>query len=316
LDCQTTIVSPEVVSIEETEDWHVFGINEMTLSLGDNIAINYKLNVPNNTYKNVYMVFVYEDEEYIVTEYSMSGAYYSFKFDETRPHKMDTTVAAYVYGETDNGYELDYVLEYSIMKYCVNQLGKNPSKELRTVISDVLVYGAAVQRYVYGNKITQEDLITSKVIALGHTLTPTEYTGIPSGNNIVFNDVEPMAYYWKEVSLMLGSATEMYYRFKAPSIEGLKIKVEYSDQVVVYSEEDIVYEGNGIYRISIDCLTSMQYIYDVKATFIVNGVEASSMSDSINSYLFRQVDKQSGYTQEVMKALYVYGQSVRNYFGK
>ncbi|MBO5439377.1 MAG: hypothetical protein J6A53_01820 [Clostridia bacterium] len=316
LECGEVIVEPVEVTVTMTSDYEIFGIQEMTLSLANNIAINYKTNIP-SSYKNVYMVFVYEDSEYIVNEYSVSGAYYSFKFDETRPHKMASNVAAYIYGETEEGYTLDYILEYSIMKYCVNQLSRNPSAELKTVISDVLTYGAAVQRYVYGDKISEAELVTSMVEAKGYTLTPTAFPGIESGNQIKYDDVEPMTYYWTQVSLMLGSTTEMYFRFKAPSIDdGLKIKVEYSDQVIIYEADDIVSEGNGVYRISVDCLTSMQYVYDVKATFVVDDVELSSMTDSINSYLYRQVDKQSGYTQEVMKALYVYGQSVRGYFGK
>ncbi len=315
-ECGEVIVEPVEVTVTMTPDYKIFGIQEMTLSLANNIAINYKTNIP-SSYKNVYMVFVYEDSEYIVNEYSVSGAYYSFKFDETRPHKMASNVAAYIYGETEEGYTLDYILEYSIMKYCVNQLSRNPSAELKTVISDVLTYGAAVQRYVYGDKISEAELVTSMVEAKGYTLTPTAFPGIESGNQIKYDDVEPMTYYWTQVSLMLGSTTEMYFRFKAPSIDnGLKIKVEYSDQVVIYEADDIVSEGNGVYRISVDRLTSMQYVYDVKATFVVDDVELSSMTDSINSYLYRQVDKQSGYTQEVMKALYVYGQSVRGYFGK
>jgi hypothetical protein len=261
------------------------------------------------------MVFVYEGEEYIVEEYK-AGTQYGFKFDKTRPHKMSTNVEAYVYGLTEDGYVKDYVGEYSVMKYCVNQFKKQSNnKELLTLVSNVLTYGAAVQKYVNPNVAT-EDLVTTKVEALNYKLTPTAYTGIASGNQIVYDDVAPLEYRWTKLTLMLGSSTELYYRFKAPTIEGLQIKVEYNDQVVMYESEDIVSEGNGVYRIAIGCLKSTEYIYDVKATFVINGVEASSMTDSINSYLYRNVTKYDESTQEMMKALYVYGESVRAYFGK
>ena len=283
--CGTITVEPQNIPVTMTSDYNVFGIGSMTLSLKENIGINYKVNVPQE-YKKVYMVFYYENQYFEVVDYKLdSSSVYSFNFGETRPHKMEKNVEAYVYGETADGYTMDVVAEYSVMKYCSNQFKKNPNKkELLTVISDVLVYGAAVQRYVYGNTITDADLITSKVEALGYTLTPTSFAGIESGNKIIYDDKEPTEYRWTKVSLMLGSQTELYYRFKAPTVSGLVIKVEYSDQVVYLTEEDIVDEGNGVYRISIGCLTSMQYNYDVKATFIIDGVEASSMTDSINSY--------------------------------
>ena len=203
------------------------------------------------------------------------------------------------------------------MKYCTNQFKNKPNDtKLLTLVSNVLAYGAAVQNYVYNGNVAKEELVTSKVEALGYTLTPSVFTGIASGGQIVYDDIAPLEYRWTKVTLMLGSATEIYYRFKAPSIEGLQIKVEYNDQVVMYSEEDIVDEGSGVYRLAVGCLKSTEYIYDVKATFVINGEDASSVTDSVNSYLYRNVNKYDGVTQEMMKALYVYGESMRAYFDK
>ena len=149
----------------------------------------------------------------------------------------------------------------------------------------------------------------------GYELESTVFTGIENASDIAYADKEPFKYYWYDVQLMLGSSTVLYYNFQAPDIDGLSIKVEYSDQTIIFENEDIVSLGNGNYRIEIGTLASTQYVYDVKATFITaDGEEASSMTWSINGYLSKAVDAFSGETKELMKALYIYGESIRAYF--
>ena len=312
-ECGEVLVAPVEVVAGMTSSWKTFGINDMALALSNGISLNYNVNVASG-YTNPYMVFIYEGEEYIWTEYSGTGKLITFTFNHTRPHKMDANVEAYVYGETADGYVMDTIPEFSIMEYAKQALVayKNQPATV-TLICDILAYGAAVQKY-RNPAIAESELVTSKMAAAGYTLTPTEYTGIEGASKIKYEDKEPLKYYWDDVQLMLGSNVVMYFNFQAPDIDGLKVKVEYSDQMYIIENDAIVSTGANKYRVEVDTIAPAQHIYDVKVTFITaEGTEASSMSASINGYLSAAMDLFSGETQDLMKALFVYGESVRAY---
>ncbi len=316
LDCETVVVEP-TETVAKPSDYNIFGIQNMSLALSNNIAINYNVKTSEG-YNDIYMVFVYEGIEYVYTEYTVeNSSKIVFKFDKTRPHKMATNVDAYLYSSTANGYVVDTIPGgYSIMKYCQQAIDAYKGKDdvFVKLIYDLVAYGAAVQKYENKN-ISDAELVTTLMEDAGYALEPTEFVGIENGSSIAYNDVEPTKLWWNDVQLMLGSTTVLYYNFNAPSIEGIKVKVEYSDQIIIFENEDIVSLGNGKYRIEIDTLASTQYVYDVKATFITaDGSESSSMTWSINGYLDAAVDAFSGETKELMKALYIYGESIRAYF--
>lgn len=309
-ECDAVIVAPVAVEVLVTPDYNVFGISTINLTLSDNISINYRSLVPSE-YKNAYMVFVFEDVEYIVSEYEVDSGRYKFNFAETRPHKMASNINAYLYAEKDGSYYYDNIPVYSILQYCEGELGKNEAK-ITKLISDLLVYGAAVQKYV-NNNISDAELVTT-IVSKKYTLQPTAFTEIPEQSvKYAITGIEPEGTLWWSTSLMMGSTTEMYYKFKSDDISGLSIRVQiegHKDRI--YTAEDFRVEGDK-YVISVDYLTATQYGKAISATFIKDGVESGTFTDSINRYLKTAVGSYSGATLELSKALYVYGESVLAY---
>ncbi len=315
-ECGEYIVEPQEINVTTTPGYKIFGINSTNLILGNNISLDYKVNVSEG-YGTPYMVFVFEGKEYIVTEYKIDGGKPVFNFAETRPHKIATNVEAYVYAETADGYTVDKY-DYSVMKYCIAKLKKNESVE---VISDLLVFGAETQKYVASmtnTTVADEDLITSIIEAQGYTLTPSTFTSIPESLKAQYVDVDANDdLTWKSSTVVLGSSTQMVYKFAANDITGLSIKIEVDGvEKMMIDAADLEYDAVAKrYIVSVNCVSAVQYGSEVKATFVKNGVESDSVAYSINGFLYNNLAKNEGTVLgDLMKALYVYGNTTYNHF--
>ena len=120
---------------------------------------------------------------------------------------------------------------------------------------------------------------------------------------------------WKSSTVVLGSSTEMVYKFEASDITGLQIKIEVDGvQKMMIDASDLTIEG-GRYVVSVNCVSAVQYGSEVKATFVINGVESDSVAYSINGFLYNNLAKNEGTALgDLMKALYVYGDTTYKHF--
>ena len=320
-ECGEIIKAPVAINVTEMADTKDanFRIASASLSLGSNISVNYK-NVLTTGYTNPHMVFVFEGEEYVVTEWTIDGDKYVFNFAEVGPHKIANNIEAYVYAETAEGeYSMNKILEYSIKQYCINQLKKNDAA-LTTVISDLLVVGAMTQMYE-DEETTTDALITNVIEAAGYTLTPSTFESIPEEENVdpVVSGNRETGIDWKSASLLMGASTQLALKFEATSVEGLVVNVTIDGYTRQFTSEDFTMDGNR-YVVTIDYLTAVQFNEVVTATFEnADGEQVgSTITYSINAYLYRNVEKTSNKesARNLMKALYVYAKSVEAYFGK
>ncbi|MBP1549349.1 MAG: hypothetical protein J6A05_05035, partial [Oscillospiraceae bacterium] len=327
-ECGEIIVEPVQISLTELvndkEYNTVFRFAAINLSLQEDISVNYKLLVTEG-YNNPYVVFVFNGFEYMVTDYAIesSSGRYVFNFDKTFPEFMQENIEAYAYAETAEGeYTMVSYLEYSIMQYSINQLKKNDAA-LTTVISDVLYLGAMTQIYQYeqGNIPAVGVLVTDAVMAEGYTLTPTAFPtdGIPSDLNVaeVTGDRDT-GVDWKAGSLSMGAKTIVNLKFKADNIENLMIKIEIAGETYYYEASKLAIEADtGRYVVAFDMVKSYQFNETITATFERNGEQVgSTMTYSTNSYLCRNYAdaKHSDNARNLMKALYTYGVSIKEYF--
>ena len=314
-DCGEVLVAQQMFEVTATPDYKIFGVGAASLAITENISVNFKVNVPAN-YKNYYMVFVFEGGEYVVTDNYLeaSSGRYVFNFDKTRPQLMNSLITAYAYGESEDGYMMD-VYDYSIKTYCVNTLKKDETTaELRTAISDLIVYGALTQKYIDEN-VDEADLITTIIANEGYTITPSTYNGIDENSSAQYIDVDTEdGLTWKSSTVAMGSSTQVVFKFVADDITNLQIKVELGDKEIIIDASELEYV-NSRYEVRVDFITSLEYSDTVTATFIKDGVESDSVSDTINNYLGRNVAKyENTVTGDLMKAVYLFGTSVTAYF--
>ena len=263
------------------------------------------------------MVFVLNGKETIVTEYKMhaTNGRFGFNFDQTFPQLMADNIEAYVYAETAEGeYSMNKILEYSVMTYCINQLKKNDAA-LTTVVSDVLTLGAATQVYVNYNTSA---LVTDLVAAQGYTLTPTAYTSIPASadKQVVSGTVATTDL--KGASLLMGSSTYIKLTFESEDLANTVVKVNFAGSEKEFTEDNFQYDASAKrYFVVIDYIRSYEYDKVLTATIELNGEQVGrTIQYSINTYLAKNVDKssQTAAAKNLMKALYVYGVSIYDYF--
>ena len=315
-ECGEIIVAPVEITVSDLAADHDFRFRAINLSLGDNISINYKANVPAG-YTGVYTVFLFDGYEFVVTEYDVetSTGRYVFNFAETRPQLMSKNIVAYVYGVNGDGeYVRNVYNTYSVMTYCINQLKKNDAA-LTKVISDVLVLGAETQ------KVMNQDvnaLVTDLVMAEGYTLTPTAFTSIPdSAYKQAMSGTADANVDWKSAGLSLGGSTEMVLKFVANDLTNLQVKVVIDNLTYYYDADDFAYEASsGRYVLNLNQITVLQFDVPVIATFEVDGVQVGrTLQYSINTYLQKNYTN-AAYPTDLIKALYVYGKSVTAYVEK
>ncbi|MBO5440822.1 MAG: hypothetical protein J6A53_09230, partial [Clostridia bacterium] len=323
--CGEVIVEQTDVDVTNTPSWETFGIDAVELILTNNISLNYKINVSAG-YSIDYLVFIFEGEEYILDEYSTidSQGRYIYNFDKTRPHKIDSNISAYVYGTTEDGYVVDKY-DYSVMEYCIAIIGEeNPAKT--TVISDLLYMGAATQKFIAdsnGSTINEEDLVTSKAIALleeqgkGYELTPSTFAGTPTGSNPKYDDYDTNNAMWQTANVLIGSSTCIEYSFTAKDIEGLTVVIEVDGvKKLELTPEELTIDSKGRYLVTVECITSIQYDCDVKATIMDGDVALGSITYSINDYLAYTCGKATGSKLDLAQAVYNFGQSAYDLFNK
>ena len=322
-ECDATIVAPVEFSATELASDHAFRFRAASVSLDESISINYKP-AKLDGYNNVYVVFVFEGVEYIVSEFdyveSFTGGYrYSFKFSETGPELIASNIDAYCYAETADGFVMNKRLGYSIQAYLEGQLKSNKA-ELTTVISNLLVMCSKVQLYM---GVNTDNLIYDTFINNGYNLTPTAFSGVDTSLNVqaIVGD-RTTGTDWKAGSLVMGASTEINFKFETDNLEGLKVKVVVGNGEAKYFdvadlETETTSNGKTRYIVNVNYVKSYEFNEVVTATFERDGVQVgSTVTYSVNSYLVNNHAKSTGNTKALIEALYVYGMSANSYFGK
>ena len=320
-DCGAVIKAPVAVNITElSNDKNVntkFRFAAINLSAQENISVNYKIDNFAG-YEKFYVVFVFDGKEYIVDEYTIeaSSGRYVFNFAETRPQLMASNIAAHAYVETAEGEYTEVVYDtYSVLQYILGQLKKN-NAALTTVMSDILYMGAKTQLYM---GVNTNELVTDLAKAEGYTLTPTAFTSIdPSLNIQAATGEKDSTVDWKSVSLAFGASTEIVLKFEATDLEGLKVKitVEGNDEEFYYDASKLTMDGNK-YVVYFPGVRSYEYNAVVTATFERDGVQVGrTFTYSVNTFLARnyQSSTYSATAIDLMKAIYIYGESIAAYF--
>ncbi len=144
-------------------DLAVFGT---TLTLYNDISVNYMVRkelFDGTGYTNPYMVLTFNGKPNKVTQYTEVDEYYCFSFDNVAPYKMNNTIASTLYASVGNTLVSSKTTEYSIAEYCYSMLedySADEYAELRTLLVDLLNYGADTQAYTGHNA---EELVNARL---------------------------------------------------------------------------------------------------------------------------------------------------------
>ena len=299
-------------------------------TLNEGIDMTVSAVAPTSSYTAVGMVYKLNGEGIttmtrlpatVTTSTTGKMGYYAFDYEGIPAHRMGDTLTMELWGVNDD-HKLTLIesKDYSVKQYCTNMLTAYPTDtKLCTLISDLLVYGAAAQDYLtggYGTPVTA---------GLALTPTTTEFTdkllaGMKVANVISNKPAEAGDFSWVTATLVLDGTVHIRYGFTAESTEGLTVKVGDT----TFTEFGEATTANGIeYRYVDIPVTALNFDQAYTASFGYADAESGepvysdyTLTYSVNHYLATKYDATMTKTAALLEALYNYGVSAKAYANK
>ena len=291
----------------------------VSISLHKNFALNFYVKpdaFETGDYTDAYILFEMNGKEIVLDEYTLQNDSYVFTFDDLAPDMMNETVRATLCATAKDGSRFALTSQYSVAQYCYSALAMEATgDELRTLLVDILNYGAAAQLYRDGT-VAADQLVNASLTqeqkAWGTTGDLRDLASVRE----VASQVDAPEATWYAVTLVMGDSIKIRVYFTADDITGLSVVATgISGQQWTIANEAIQSE-NGLYYVDFDRLTPTQM--DQKISFCVQkGAEivSDTLHYSIESYADVML-KDSGKSQELknlVDAMIRYGDAAKAY---
>jgi len=306
----------------------LFKFNAASLSLMNNLAINYKTNISNFTaldlnVEDVYAKFIIGENEYIISEptieYNGSTPYrYVYQLTNIAAHQMNERVYATLVAVKDGVEYVSAVNEYGIEFYAYNQLSKSTTKaNIKTLLVDLLNYGAAAQLYKKAST-PAEELATCRLTDEWKALGTAEMTPAEDILNATHATVETPTVIMKGASLRLDTAVEIRLKFiPNVAIDNLVLRVVTGGETFEIPASEFVktdtFSKDGSYYAYFAGLNAHQMRNAVDMTFYDGDTAVSNtVRYSIASYVARNQSTSNTALLNLINAMLTYGDSAYN----
>lgn len=280
------------------EDEPILKIKSASLRLDEDIDVIYTVLVPDG-YTNPYMVI----NGQTISNSTANGSYREFVYTGITPQRMTDNISATLYATNNGVTESVSVANYSVKQYCSNLLTANPDNAaLKTLLSDLLTYGAAAQNYTNYN--------TNNLATDGLTLTPSTFAAI-SGKSVSFTGTADTDTYWSEATLVLGNTVGIRLFFYTDAQISIDVTIGNSTETF---DSGFVSCGNGRYYLDIPGIEATDFDTTVSATFYDNGVQVgNTLNYCVNAYICGTQNSENTTLRALVRALYNYGASAAAY---
>ena len=251
-------------------------VKTWNIVLGDNIGLNFVLALSEND-----EVQVQVDGAAVPVELTQNedGTYQVLI--EVAAAQMTSQIQLFV-----NGQAVEKT--YSVREYADVILAGEYADSVKTLVSNMLAYGGAAQKYfeINENNYADRDITVAEVTVPGDDLSVA-----------IADQLDGIDFYG--ASLVMRSKTAVRFYFKAESVEGLTFTVN-------GAEYDPVTGANGIYVEVADI--DPQELADVLSMTVSDGVNTLAVSYSPVTYISRMYHKAetSEALKAVVKAMYGY----------
>lgn len=278
-------------------------IQSAALHLNENINMAYAVKLPEGA-EEPYMVFSCNGTEHTVDSFTVNeSGDCCFEFLDINPQCMGDNITATFHATVDGVEYTDTVGNYSVRDYCVNQLEKTKDPEMKTLLSDILVYGAAAQTYT--------GYETDELITDGLDLTPSNFESF-SGKAVTFTGEQSDDARWISASLVLSNDVAARFGFVADRIDGLCVEVTINGRTQIFDTFESA--GNGRYYITFEGIMATEFDDVVTARFVYNGKAfGAAVHYSVNTYICGMQNSTNGTLADLVQALYNYGASTAAY---
>lgn len=276
-------------------------IKSASLLLNEDIDIIYTVQIPDG-FTDPYLVVNGTQ----ITDAVVQNGRLCFVYTGIMPQCMGDSITAVLHASRNGKEVTDTVANYSVKQYCINQLTNHPDDTaLKTLLSDLLCYGAAAQQYT---NYRTDSLVTS-----GLDLTPSAFSEI-SNKTASFTGTADTAVDWIGAGLILGNSVSMRLTFAADSTENLNITVAINGREQSFTAEDFTNAGGGKYYIDFCGINADEFDDAVTASFSRSGKSVGRvLSYTVNAYVCSTQNSDNASLQTLVKALYNYGVSALAY---
>lgn len=225
---------------------------------------------------------------------------------------MGDTIYATLYA-TYNGVEhKSQTIPYSVTDYCYNMLERcsgDEYAEFRTVLVDLLNYGAAAQTYTGDT----DELVNADLTEAQRAWGTSAVRELSSVKDPAYATVAEPKVEWAGVGLVLKDAVTMYVSVTAQSVEGLTLKITNGTDLAWEITSDEFVSENDRYYAYFNGLNAGQMSETVYLTFYEGETAVSNTACySIESYAYDHQDDGDDLAA-LVKAMMCYGDSARVY---
>ena len=234
-----------------------------------------------------------------------SGTPYAvYRYDDVLPQNMGDTVTAKLYV----GGVLKDTQTYSVKSYAQYMLRYGGSTELKTLVSDILAYGAAAQAYTGDSDAP----VTDGVKGYAPSSEPTVLRTLADYS--VENNIKKTVYAtFAQAGLILNNSIQMYFDVSIASYDS---NATYTAKLRIGGREEVVsLTKNGSYYRAVFSTVRASELFDTADVGIYkNDSRISGTAHySVANYLSAQKDNAD--ITSLVKAIYNYGLSARKYIG-
>ena len=294
-----------------------------SLVLSSDLTIRYLVNksdFDNAGYSEPRMKVFNGGEEKIIEAYeatSGSTVNYVFEYKDIAPQMMNDELSTVLLAKK-NGKEVSgSVLKYGVKNYVYSMLDNTTDPTFRTMLVDLLNYGAAAQKYAEYNTGSLVNAELTQEQASWGTKTLRNLKSVIE----IVGATDTDAAKWKSMTLKLENKVEMVGKFAAENTDGLYVLVTDADGNVygqITSDEFFASQtssGEEVVGFYFDKLNSTQM--SEKLNFVVYNSEGQAISGtcvySIESYIQKAQNSADSSLKTLTETIIKYGDAAKKY---
>lgn len=306
-------------------------LSSATVVFESSLTINFRAKLADlEGFDQLFVVFerTYADGSnvtYTEWNYRINGDYIVFPYSNIAAKEMGDAVNATLYaikGEERYSYT---TVQYSILKYATNLLGKSSTnKEFKTVLVDMLNYGSAAQKYFNYN---EKNLVNSGLTEAQKNLASWNGGDISLTTVKAYDRLENETAKFNSVSLVFEDAVTVKYIMDLSKYTEDKSKlsfvIRYTNSIGQYCEEVVAFEDfveNGNYHtVSFSGVPIKDMSIALSATIYrdygsINETAVSGTTTySVESYAYSKANSTDGDLAYLVKAMVAFGRSTYSY---
>ena len=293
-------------------------INTISLSLESSITMNFKvLKDSVSSFDDFYVTVNLGGKEEKITEYKQGGNYYVFSYKGINPQLMNDEITAVLHAKNGNREYTSPQKVMSVKEYAYTMLDRYNAEEhskLRTLLVDLLNYGAMAQKYV-GYKT--DHLVNSDLTDTQKSWASKNTEDFKNIRDFNFKTISNPSVQWNSCGLVLNNSIMIRAKFSAKDVENKTVEFAFRNTKFIYDKNDFVNNGDGTYYVYCNELFAHELSNEIFITVCENGIPCSNtMRFSVESYA-STVQQSSEYKgtalDDLTQAMMRYGKSAVAY---